>query len=151
MYIRHINSSLTRFSLLLCYSYAKYCLCYSEKMLDWDTIYKCIWLKTMVLARWLISPVFVILQVHLNEPITMFKFLSLLWGYNSNLGDQLDCRISAILQTQALYVGNALLCNQPKKNLNLLASGSSPGMSIYGFSHIVSVTYSMFCCCFSHF
>ncbi|XP_067286406.1 HEAT repeat-containing protein 1 [Pseudorasbora parva] len=67
-----------------------------------------------------------LIQVHLNEPITMFKFLSLLWGYNSNLGDQLDCRVSAILQTQALYVGNALLCNQPKKTLNLLASGSSP-------------------------
>uniref|UniRef100_A0A8C1MNQ6 HEAT repeat-containing protein 1 n=1 Tax=Cyprinus carpio TaxID=7962 RepID=A0A8C1MNQ6_CYPCA len=67
-----------------------------------------------------------ILQVHLNEPITLFKFLSLLWGYNSNLGDQLDCRVSAILQTQALYVGKALLCSQPVKNLNLLASGSSP-------------------------
>uniref|UniRef100_A0A673MU55 HEAT repeat-containing protein 1 n=1 Tax=Sinocyclocheilus rhinocerous TaxID=307959 RepID=A0A673MU55_9TELE len=64
--------------------------------------------------------------VHLNEPITLFKFLSLLWGYNSNLGDQLDCRVSAILQTQALYVGKALLCSQPVKTLNLLASGSSP-------------------------
>uniref|UniRef100_A0A673MVV7 HEAT repeat-containing protein 1 n=1 Tax=Sinocyclocheilus rhinocerous TaxID=307959 RepID=A0A673MVV7_9TELE len=67
-----------------------------------------------------------LLQVHLNEPITLFKFLSLLWGYNSNLGDQLDCRVSAILQTQALYVGKALLCSQPVKTLNLLASGSSP-------------------------
>uniref|UniRef100_A0A8C1U1M1 HEAT repeat-containing protein 1 n=1 Tax=Cyprinus carpio TaxID=7962 RepID=A0A8C1U1M1_CYPCA len=67
-----------------------------------------------------------ILQVHLNEPITLFKFLSLLWGYNSNLGDQLDCRVSAILQTQALYVGKALLCSQPVKTLNVLASGSSP-------------------------
>uniref|UniRef100_A0A671PYZ6 HEAT repeat-containing protein 1 n=1 Tax=Sinocyclocheilus anshuiensis TaxID=1608454 RepID=A0A671PYZ6_9TELE len=66
------------------------------------------------------------LQVHLNEPITLFKFLSLLWGYNSNLGDQLDCRVSAILQTQALYVGKALLCSQPIKTLNVLASGSSP-------------------------
>uniref|UniRef100_A0A671PYX9 HEAT repeat-containing protein 1 n=1 Tax=Sinocyclocheilus anshuiensis TaxID=1608454 RepID=A0A671PYX9_9TELE len=64
--------------------------------------------------------------VHLNEPITLFKFLSLLWGYNSNLGDQLDCRVSAILQTQALYVGKALLCSQPIKTLNVLASGSSP-------------------------
>uniref|UniRef100_A0A673K3Y1 HEAT repeat-containing protein 1 n=1 Tax=Sinocyclocheilus rhinocerous TaxID=307959 RepID=A0A673K3Y1_9TELE len=64
--------------------------------------------------------------VHLNEPTTLFKFLSLLWGYNSNLGDQLDCRVSAILQTQALYVGKALLCNQPIKTLNVLASGSSP-------------------------
>ncbi|XP_016336618.1 HEAT repeat-containing protein 1 [Sinocyclocheilus anshuiensis] len=67
-----------------------------------------------------------LLQVHLNEPITLFKFLSLLWGYNSNLGDQLDCRVSAILQTQALYVGKALLCSQPIKTLNVLASGSSP-------------------------
>uniref|UniRef100_A0A8C1WE63 HEAT repeat-containing protein 1 n=1 Tax=Cyprinus carpio TaxID=7962 RepID=A0A8C1WE63_CYPCA len=66
------------------------------------------------------------LQVHLNEPTTLFKFLSLLWGYNSNLGDQLDCQVSAILQTQALYVGKALLCNQPIKTRNVLASGSSP-------------------------
>uniref|UniRef100_A0A8C1WDZ0 HEAT repeat-containing protein 1 n=1 Tax=Cyprinus carpio TaxID=7962 RepID=A0A8C1WDZ0_CYPCA len=67
-----------------------------------------------------------LLQVHLNEPTTLFKFLSLLWGYNSNLGDQLDCQVSAILQTQALYVGKALLCNQPIKTRNVLASGSSP-------------------------
>uniref|UniRef100_A0A8C2FHW8 HEAT repeat-containing protein 1 n=1 Tax=Cyprinus carpio TaxID=7962 RepID=A0A8C2FHW8_CYPCA len=66
------------------------------------------------------------LQVHLNEPTTLFKFLSLLWGYNSNLGDQLDCQVSAILQTQALYVGKALLCNQPIKTRNVLAAGSSP-------------------------
>lgn len=76
--------------------------------------------------------------MHLNEPVTLFKFLSFLWGYNSNLGDQLDCRVSAILQTQALYVGNALLCKQPKKTLNLLASGSSPGMSMWFLSHCVS-------------
>lgn len=49
------------------------------------------------------------------------------------MGDQLDCRVSAILQTQALYVGKALLCNQPVKTLNLLASGSSPGMVLSGF------------------
>ncbi|KAA0725519.1 HEAT repeat-containing protein 1 [Triplophysa tibetana] len=67
-----------------------------------------------------------ILQVHLKEPLTLFKFLSLLWGYNSNLGDQLDCRVSAILQTQALYVGKAVLCKQPMKSLNVLASGASP-------------------------
>lgn len=67
-----------------------------------------------------------LLQVHLNEPMVLFKFLSLLWGYNSNLGDQLDCRVSAILQTQALYVGKAFLSSQPVKTLNLLASDSSP-------------------------
>ncbi|XP_051959284.1 HEAT repeat-containing protein 1 [Xyrauchen texanus] len=73
--------------------------------------------------RSLIRP---LLQVHLSDPMTLFKFLSLLWGYNSNLGDQLDCRVNAILQTQALYVGKALLSCQPIKTLNLLASGSSP-------------------------
>lgn len=67
-----------------------------------------------------------ILQVHLKEPLTLFKFLSLLWGYNSNLGDQLDCRVSAILQTQALYVGKALLSKQSIKTLNVLASSASP-------------------------
>ncbi|XP_043109963.1 HEAT repeat-containing protein 1 isoform X3 [Puntigrus tetrazona] len=69
-----------------------------------------------------------LLQVHLKEPIHLFRFLSLLWGYNNNLGDQLDCQVSAILQTRALYVGKALLCNQPVKTLNLLASASSPVM-----------------------
>ncbi|XP_041714076.2 HEAT repeat-containing protein 1 isoform X2 [Coregonus clupeaformis] len=65
-------------------------------------------------------------QVHLSDPLELFKFLSLVWGYGSNLGDQLDCKVNAILQTQALYVGRALLSAQPRKTLALLASGSSP-------------------------
>ncbi|XP_055746724.1 HEAT repeat-containing protein 1 isoform X1 [Salvelinus fontinalis] len=65
-------------------------------------------------------------QVHLSDPMELFKFLSLVWGYGSNLGDQLDCKVNAILQTQALYVGRALLSAQPGKTLTLLASGSSP-------------------------
>uniref|UniRef100_A0A673YEQ4 HEAT repeat-containing protein 1 n=1 Tax=Salmo trutta TaxID=8032 RepID=A0A673YEQ4_SALTR len=65
-------------------------------------------------------------QVHLSDPLELFKFLSLVWGYGSNLGDQLDCKVNAILQTQALYVGRALLSAQPGKTLTLLASGSSP-------------------------
>lgn len=85
-----------------------------------------------------------ILQVHLKEPLTLFKFLSLLWGYNSNLGDQLDCRVSAILQTQALYVGKALLCKQPIKTLNVLASGASPGISLsYINACCVYMSYSI--------
>uniref|UniRef100_A0A8C0YDD0 HEAT repeat-containing protein 1 n=1 Tax=Cyprinus carpio carpio TaxID=630221 RepID=A0A8C0YDD0_CYPCA len=39
---------------------------------------------------------------------------------------KLKISVSAILQTQALYVGKALLCSQPVKTLNVLASGSSP-------------------------
>uniref|UniRef100_A0AAY4AU42 HEAT repeat-containing protein 1 n=1 Tax=Denticeps clupeoides TaxID=299321 RepID=A0AAY4AU42_9TELE len=45
---------------------------------------------------------------------------------NSNIGDHLDCRVGAVLQTQALYVGRALLAAQPIKNLNMLASAASP-------------------------
>ncbi|XP_030629489.1 HEAT repeat-containing protein 1 [Chanos chanos] len=67
-----------------------------------------------------------LLQVHLSDPLELFRFLSLLWGYSCNLGDQLDCKVSAVLQTQALYVGKALLSTQTVKTLNLLASTSSP-------------------------
>ncbi|XP_064176653.1 HEAT repeat-containing protein 1 isoform X2 [Anguilla rostrata] len=67
-----------------------------------------------------------LMQAHLSEPTELFKFLSLLWGYSSNLGDQLDYRVSAVLQTQALYVGRALLSAQTAKTLKTLASDSSP-------------------------
>uniref|UniRef100_A0AAY4AU20 HEAT repeat-containing protein 1 n=1 Tax=Denticeps clupeoides TaxID=299321 RepID=A0AAY4AU20_9TELE len=73
--------------------------------------------------RALMNPFF---QVHLGNPVELFKFLSLLWGYSSNIGDHLDCRVGAVLQTQALYVGRALLAAQPIKNLNMLASAASP-------------------------
>ncbi|KAJ8404760.1 hypothetical protein AAFF_G00331470 [Aldrovandia affinis] len=65
-------------------------------------------------------------QVHLGDPSELFKFLSLLWGYSGNLVDQLDCRVSAVLQTQALYVGRALLSAHTAKTLSMLASNSSP-------------------------
>ncbi|XP_072523688.1 HEAT repeat-containing protein 1 [Salminus brasiliensis] len=67
-----------------------------------------------------------LLQVHLPEPEHLFKFLSLLWGYSSNRGDQLEVRVCALLQTRALYVAKALLTAVPSKTLNLLASASSP-------------------------
>uniref|UniRef100_A0A6Q2YKF7 HEAT repeat-containing protein 1 n=1 Tax=Esox lucius TaxID=8010 RepID=A0A6Q2YKF7_ESOLU len=67
-------------------------------------------------------------QVHLSDPRELFNFLCLLWGYGSNLGDQLDCKVNAVLQTQALYVGGALLGAQPGASLKLLAAGQSPGM-----------------------
>ena len=71
-----------------------------------------------------------VLQVHLSDPLELFKFLSLLWGYNSNHGDQLDVRVSAILQTQSLYVGGALLAPQPGTTRAQLASASSPGREL---------------------
>ncbi|XP_076155665.1 HEAT repeat-containing protein 1 [Alosa pseudoharengus] len=65
-------------------------------------------------------------QVHLSNTLELFKFLSLLWGYSCNLSDQLECKVSAILQTQALYVGKALLAAQSPPNLTALAADSSP-------------------------
>lgn len=57
----------------------------------------------------------------------LFRFLCVLWGYGSNHGDQLDIKVGAILQTQALYVGRALLGAQPAATLEQLASVDSPG------------------------
>ncbi|XP_031436234.1 HEAT repeat-containing protein 1 [Clupea harengus] len=65
-------------------------------------------------------------QVHLSNSLELFKFLSLLWGYSHSLGDQLECRVGALLQTQALYMGKALLAAQSATNLNSLASDASP-------------------------
>ncbi|XP_023686780.2 HEAT repeat-containing protein 1 [Paramormyrops kingsleyae] len=67
-----------------------------------------------------------LIQVHLTEPTQLFQFLALLWGYAESLSDQLECGVSAVLQTQALYVGRALLSAQPAKTLKQLASASSP-------------------------
>ncbi|KAB5555247.1 hypothetical protein PHYPO_G00031300 [Pangasianodon hypophthalmus] len=66
-----------------------------------------------------------LLQVHLSEPEHLFKFLSLLWGYSNNLSDQLEFRVTALLQTQAMYVGKVLLTALHVKKLNILVSPSS--------------------------
>uniref|UniRef100_A0AAQ5ZYX5 HEAT repeat-containing protein 1 n=1 Tax=Amphiprion ocellaris TaxID=80972 RepID=A0AAQ5ZYX5_AMPOC len=66
------------------------------------------------------------LQVHLGDPVMLFRFLSILWGYGSNHGDQLDVKVGAVLQTQALYMGGALLSNQPDAMLETLAATDSP-------------------------
>ncbi|CAL8284634.1 unnamed protein product [Merluccius merluccius] len=65
-------------------------------------------------------------QVHLSAPMDMFKFLCVLWCYGTNQGDQLDVRVGAVLQTQALYVGRALLAELPAPTLPTLASAESP-------------------------
>ncbi|XP_066521731.1 HEAT repeat-containing protein 1 [Hoplias malabaricus] len=67
-----------------------------------------------------------LLQVHLSKPEHLFKFFSLLWGYSSNLSDQLEVRVSALLQTRALYMAKALLTATPSETLSQLASASSP-------------------------
>ncbi|XP_023254199.1 HEAT repeat-containing protein 1-like, partial [Seriola lalandi dorsalis] len=67
-----------------------------------------------------------LVQVHLREPAMLFRFLCMLWGYGSNHGDQLDMKVGAVLQTQALYMGRALLSVQPTATLEELAGANSP-------------------------
>ncbi|XP_056222571.1 HEAT repeat-containing protein 1 [Seriola aureovittata] len=67
-----------------------------------------------------------LVQVHLREPAMLFRFLCMLWGYGSNHGDQLDMKVGAVLQTQALYMGRALLSVQPTATLEELAGADSP-------------------------
>uniref|UniRef100_UPI0037E97E07 HEAT repeat-containing protein 1 n=1 Tax=Semicossyphus pulcher TaxID=241346 RepID=UPI0037E97E07 len=66
------------------------------------------------------------IQVHLPEPQVLFRFLCMLWGYSGNHGDQLDLKVGAVLQTQALYVGGALLSVQSAATLQELTAGDSP-------------------------
>ena len=57
----------------------------------------------------------------------LFRFLCMVWGYGSNHGDQLDVKVGAVLQTQALYMGRAVLSVQPATVLQELAAPNSPG------------------------
>lgn len=66
-------------------------------------------------------------QVHLPEPLMLFRFLCVLWGHSSNHDNQLDAHIDVILQTQALHMGGALLAKQPAAILEELAAANSPG------------------------
>uniref|UniRef100_A0AAA9SR68 HEAT repeat-containing protein 1 n=1 Tax=Bos taurus TaxID=9913 RepID=A0AAA9SR68_BOVIN len=66
------------------------------------------------------------IKVHLEDVFQLFKFLSVLWTYGSSLSNPLNCRVTAALQTQALYVGCALLSSQKAQCEHQLASASSP-------------------------
>uniref|UniRef100_A0A452FRY1 HEAT repeat-containing protein 1 n=1 Tax=Capra hircus TaxID=9925 RepID=A0A452FRY1_CAPHI len=66
------------------------------------------------------------IKVHLEDVFQLFKFFSVLWTYGSSLSDPLNCRVTAALQTQALYVGCALLSSQKAQCKHQLASASSP-------------------------
>ncbi|NWU93578.1 HEAT1 protein, partial [Upupa epops] len=64
------------------------------------------------------------LKIHLKDSEVLFKFLSIIWTYSYNLTNHLNYEVSAMLQTQALYIGYALLESQtnPKKKQLLLPS-----------------------------
>ncbi|NXK60082.1 HEAT1 protein, partial [Sylvietta virens] len=65
-------------------------------------------------------------KVHLKDSEVLFKFLSILWTYSYNLSNQLNYEVSAMLQTQALYIGYALLESQTNQKKKPLLSPSSP-------------------------
>ncbi|NXF98536.1 HEAT1 protein, partial [Eubucco bourcierii] len=67
-----------------------------------------------------------LLKVHLKDSEVFFKFLSILWTYSYNLSNHLNCEVSAMLQTQALYIGYALLESQTYQKKKQLLSPSSP-------------------------
>ncbi|XP_036611135.1 HEAT repeat-containing protein 1 isoform X1 [Trichosurus vulpecula] len=67
-----------------------------------------------------------LLEVHLEDIFELFKFFSLLWTYNYSLSNPLNYTVKTILQTQALYVGHAMLSGQAIQKKKYLASTSSP-------------------------
>ncbi|XP_054251162.1 HEAT repeat-containing protein 1 [Indicator indicator] len=66
-----------------------------------------------------------LLKVHLKDSEVLFKFLSILWTYSYNLSNHLNYEVSAMLQTQALYIGYALLESQTYQKKKQLLSSSS--------------------------
>ncbi|XP_024417434.2 HEAT repeat-containing protein 1 [Desmodus rotundus] len=66
------------------------------------------------------------LKVHLEDVSQLFKFLSVLWTYGSSLSNPLNCCVKSVLQTQALYVGCAMLSSLKPQCRAHLASSSSP-------------------------
>ncbi|KAK1209343.1 HEAT1 protein, partial [Pygoscelis papua] len=67
-----------------------------------------------------------LLKVHLKDSEVLFKFLSILWTYSYNLSNHLNYEVNAMLQTQALYIGYALLESQTYQKKKQLLSPSSP-------------------------
>ncbi|EHH15929.1 hypothetical protein EGK_02103 [Macaca mulatta] len=66
------------------------------------------------------------IKVHLEDVFQLFKFSSVLWTYGSSLSNPLNCNVKTVLQTQALYVGSAVLSSQKTQCKHQLASISSP-------------------------
>ncbi|XP_059533364.1 HEAT repeat-containing protein 1 isoform X1 [Myotis daubentonii] len=66
------------------------------------------------------------MKVHLEDVSQLFKFLSVVWTYGSSLSNPLSCHVKTALQTQALYMGCAVLTSQKPQSKAQLASMSSP-------------------------
>ncbi|XP_044532879.1 HEAT repeat-containing protein 1 [Gracilinanus agilis] len=66
------------------------------------------------------------LKVHLEDVFELFKFFSLLWTYNYSISNPLNYTVKTVLQTQALYIGRAMLSGQDAQKKKYLASTSSP-------------------------
>uniref|UniRef100_A0A8D1WQ10 HEAT repeat-containing protein 1 n=1 Tax=Sus scrofa TaxID=9823 RepID=A0A8D1WQ10_PIG len=66
------------------------------------------------------------IKVHLEDVFHLFKFFSVLWTYGSSLSNPLNCSVTTVLQTQALYVGCVMLSSQKAQYKHQLASTSSP-------------------------
>lgn len=54
-----------------------------------------------------------LVKVHLSDPLTLFRFLSLVWGLSGNHGDHVEVRLGPVLRTQALFMGSALMDQRP--------------------------------------
>ncbi|XP_069340669.1 HEAT repeat-containing protein 1 [Eulemur rufifrons] len=66
------------------------------------------------------------IKVHLDDVFELFKFFSVVWTCGSSLSNPLNCSVKTALQTQALYVGCAMLSSQKTQCKHQLASISSP-------------------------
>ncbi|XP_053460282.1 HEAT repeat-containing protein 1 isoform X2 [Nycticebus coucang] len=66
------------------------------------------------------------IKVHLEDVFELFKFFSVLWTHGSSLSNPLNYSVTSALQTQALYVGCAVLSSQKTQCKHQLASLSSP-------------------------
>ncbi|XP_005071842.1 HEAT repeat-containing protein 1 [Mesocricetus auratus] len=67
-----------------------------------------------------------IMKVHLQDVLQLFKFFSVLWTYGSSLSNPLNCTVKSELQTQALYIGSVMLSSQNTQYKQKLASTTSP-------------------------
>ncbi|XP_008847310.1 HEAT repeat-containing protein 1 [Nannospalax galili] len=67
-----------------------------------------------------------IIKVHLEDVLALFKFFSVLWTYGSSLSNPLNCSVKSELQTQALYIGSVMLSSQNMQWKQKLVSTASP-------------------------
>lgn len=62
------------------------------------------------------------IKVHLGEPLFLFRFLSLLWSHSGHHGDQVEgrekMRLGAVLQSQALLMGEAMIENYRQEQVH---------------------------------